>query len=567
MSLNTKTIEDLSVSHLIDQISRVDGYSTFFGSNDKTPFTDGLINVYNPSPSNQHSKKDFQDEIKVQIKGTILPRIKNTNKYSVKLVDLRGYQKIGGCIFFVIYIDPANFSKTTYFKPLTPFDLEIIINENKYQKTVSLTFFKLPSNYTSINNHFRTFLVNRNKQVGSVLELDVPFKEENNLVALFVGKNNFDEYMNMGATLYQITTDGLYSPQGNVVPNTMKSIYTPKITLHDGSILNAVSYPLSDANRSILKIEDYLEIISDSEKFKFNIKLSNFTCLTEVITGISNIESIFNNGMSVNGSQIHFNSYFESSNPKELKKLFEFKEDLIEINKLLDLLSIDTKFNYFMLSDHDKKALFQLLKYSNDNSESKWMLFEFNSHIYYLLFSDKIQGNLYDLNSQIIMFNQNDNKTIKILPSLVPMEQLERVLNFDFDNIYSSTNKMYEINEDTEEVSSYLNIYLLEIIKTYDRTSLNNFLHLAEKIADLIVRHSPENVHKINYYQILKRKRPLNSMEENIIENMLRLSESNLEQICLSILLEKNISGSILQLSKEQKEDFERWPISNLIHE
>ena len=73
--------------------------------NDKSPAFDGEILFYN---SNELTKDNLEDYIKIQIKGTTQFKKINSNKttYSIKKCDLEVYQRTGkGILYFLVVIN------------------------------------------------------------------------------------------------------------------------------------------------------------------------------------------------------------------------------------------------------------------------------------------------------------------------------------------------------------------------------------------------------------------------------------------------------------------------------
>jgi len=138
-------VELLAVNRISDVIARCPKLRPKIDHNDKTPFTDGHVDIY-AHPDSQ-AKEDFLGRVPVQVKGrTGLPKDGHRPAFPVSRSDLRGHLHNRGVLFFVVYIDPASDRREAYYATLSPFKIDELLREAPpKKKTVRVRMEPLPS--------------------------------------------------------------------------------------------------------------------------------------------------------------------------------------------------------------------------------------------------------------------------------------------------------------------------------------------------------------------------------------------------------------------------------------
>ena len=155
--------ELLAVNKVSDMISRCSRLAPRIDSNDKTPFTDGTIDIYR-SPSG--SNKDFLGRVPVQVKGRTVQK-KNKQKrrwglpYRIDRDHLDGHLRDSGVVYFVVDIDKDTGKRKTYYALLNPFKIQdMLATMPPEQKSTSFVLKPLPRDpdeiYGIINLAYRT---------------------------------------------------------------------------------------------------------------------------------------------------------------------------------------------------------------------------------------------------------------------------------------------------------------------------------------------------------------------------------------------------------------------------
>lgn len=115
--------------------------------NDKTPFTDGHIDLY----GSRIAKEDYVGRARIQIKGKLhRKQFKNEESFSITLLDARGLQKLRGVFFFLVMINPKTRERAVYGRVLTPLFLKNLIDSFGDQHKRAIHFPRLPSSEDSL---------------------------------------------------------------------------------------------------------------------------------------------------------------------------------------------------------------------------------------------------------------------------------------------------------------------------------------------------------------------------------------------------------------------------------
>ncbi len=124
MELNPIKIEMFGVNKLKDILNRCERLIPEINSNDKTPSWNGDIFVY----CSRDLKKDtVEGVIRIQVKGKHKKITSEKITHPVEVADLENYERDGGVIYFVIYLEDFNTYKV-YYNALLPFYFKNIIN-------------------------------------------------------------------------------------------------------------------------------------------------------------------------------------------------------------------------------------------------------------------------------------------------------------------------------------------------------------------------------------------------------------------------------------------------------
>lgn len=134
---------------MISLCPRLTGY---IASNDKTPVTDGHIDLYKAASK---AKADLEGRIFVQVKGRSTPKMVNPEKQSIKFSlsvdDLGFFQKNGGGLLFYVPMRNSGHEEEVFYAILNPFKIKRLMGrKSRSQVSASFDCKRLPSDTDEI---------------------------------------------------------------------------------------------------------------------------------------------------------------------------------------------------------------------------------------------------------------------------------------------------------------------------------------------------------------------------------------------------------------------------------
>ncbi len=162
-------IEQKAVGRVNEAILDCGHLKPYIASIDRVPLTDGHIDIHS---SQDHTKATFVGRVNVQVKGQT---VKNLDRYSktfpVKRVDLEGYHKEGGVLYFVVFMGERGQSTKVHYKVLTPYGIdELIRNMKPAQKSKTISLRKLPADPGRVEKILNVALQAKREVPGSQLD-------------------------------------------------------------------------------------------------------------------------------------------------------------------------------------------------------------------------------------------------------------------------------------------------------------------------------------------------------------------------------------------------------------
>ena len=169
-----------------------------------------------------------------------------------------------------------------------------------------------------------------------------------------------------------------------------------------------------------------------------------------------------------------------------------------------------------------------------------------------------------DLSGKMSVFYlDRDKNQIPISPyTNLTAENLISFSNINIDVI----KKSFDLQEYSEETCLRYNLWLLELIKTYDESNNQKWLELAEYLIDKILKFSCSPLYRINKLQIIKRTRNLNQKEKDELYEIKEKEKDDMIQCGIAILLDNSSDFERHYDKLDNKEEFEKLPIYNLIN-
>ncbi|WP_242498631.1 hypothetical protein [Nocardioides ganghwensis] len=208
-------IEALAVSEINQVIARCPHLKAFISMNDKTPFTDGHVDLYSGL---RQSKSDWAGRVPVQVKGRTRRMSKQPKlTHPIARPDLLAYQKDSGVLYLVVAVDPTTTRCTPYYALLSPFAIDSILREvPRTQRQVSVPLKRLPSDPDELERLFALALRTRDQNVAQGFD-PILLQRIESFTVHAASELNFDApvFLAPGASDFALvlhTTDGLSIP-------------------------------------------------------------------------------------------------------------------------------------------------------------------------------------------------------------------------------------------------------------------------------------------------------------------------------------------------------------------
>lgn len=220
-------VEALAVSAVAAALARCSHLSGRIDSNDKTPLTDGAIDVYN-SPDKK--KSSLAGRVPVQVKGrTTTKKIKRKAQsvgWSIDRETLEFMRADGGGLYFFVPVTPEGNVRGIFYAALMPFKigrwLETMPAE---QKTITVAMTRLPGDVPEIERLVRMALEGR-KQLNPVNLSDLlPQLESLTVTALTHISGSEPTVLNLSETDFTVVVK---TKSGSVIPIDVDLAFYPE---------------------------------------------------------------------------------------------------------------------------------------------------------------------------------------------------------------------------------------------------------------------------------------------------------------------------------------------------
>ncbi|WP_336649105.1 hypothetical protein [Microbacterium sp. MMO-10] len=131
-------VEELAVAKVQSMIARCPHLKPFITTNDKTPLTDGHVDVYRGLG---RKNSDWHGRVSVQVKGrTRSTKRKAELAFGISRTDLQAFQADGGVLYFYVAVN-AKGKCVPYYALLSPFTIEYYLRQvPEEQESISVSF-------------------------------------------------------------------------------------------------------------------------------------------------------------------------------------------------------------------------------------------------------------------------------------------------------------------------------------------------------------------------------------------------------------------------------------------
>jgi len=591
--MDQRSTELLGVAAVINSLALTDYLDPHISEGDKEPSYDGYVYL---------GKKKSQGlrRVHVQVKGTNTSDMSNEYiTHPVQISDLKSYLYNGGSIYFVVQVDENN-AKKIYYADLLPVKINQLLEETekgkksvkKPVKSIKLKLF--PTDKKDIIQIFTSFYANSKKQYSFTgvklpsleelkgqniknLELAVSgygFNSSDPLDALFNKDNEFYYYVNFSDSLipqplkyFQINVEQASTNIDMPVLINGKKYYDKAtfIRLQDKTVLKI---------GQSLSIEDFLEKGISTISYKPSDSLHHR----------SKDLSFMLNALEHQSFTIGDISFPLAPSEKDLKKFnvaegknyLEFLEKVIHVFNMLDvkedilissLTETDEK-NLHILIDafSDKKPIrFEKgnfsptfnMKIGNINLALSAVPAGENSYVLYDFFKTKHES----------YFKNDDGEKYPISQyAILKRDDYIKLSNLNCEVLLSS----FQDIKHNQHNYAMANNTLLELLAAYDKIGDSKIclLETAKAFAEWLIKETgidlPDEIRKLNYFQVVKRERLLNQNEKECIHKILENDTAGSDILVGGYLLLGNQDMAEIhfkKLPKDIQQNLKNYPI------
>ncbi|WP_069997897.1 DUF4365 domain-containing protein [Cellulosilyticum sp. I15G10I2] len=586
-------IEKIATTTVVQSISRTDILSSFINDGDKEPCWDGAIYVYN----NRNKKKEnLKGRVPVQVKGKRVSgsTVNKEITYPIEVIDLKNYLNDGGTVFFVVYMNEKN-EEQIYYAALLPFYINCLLYEKEEQKTISVKLKPFPITNNEKCNIFLDFVADSKHQKGKVepnvlsLKDFSTIKEIDELSFSYTGLGyNPDrpfEYLFTHQVYLYAKPKGLnikipvqYLEKIDVAKTTIKK--SVEIEGHEFytayEVLHRIDRDELQFGKSIrLGVYKNGEVKLD---YKLNGTLNERICDVEFIIALLKKQKI-----TIEGTDIPLAITKDEIAAFGIDELEDNLHYMQEVRMVLDELKVAVDLDCSNLSSRDEKliqVLVAAIKYKEpvkfDTNNSIPVMARLNfSNLTLVLMYEKIEDNSYIIKNlsdenkwRCEAEDVNGNKFPSSIYMILKKNDFREICNIDYEDMWKSIISI----EQSEVYLEYVNMLLLQMILAYDEGAIqqDKLFEVALKIAHFLKDEErfSENIAKLNYLQLLKRKGELSDNQVDELCKMIQTPNQNTEILIGAHLLMDNqliAKRYFNNLSNEEQKEFRKFPISKFI--
>lgn len=586
MAINTKRIEESATTALKSTFLRCRYIDAYIDSNDKTPSWDGTIFVYS---NGEQKKEHLLGTVPIQVKGTARKIVSEEASFSCSVVDLKNYYRDGGCIFFLVSVDPSTQWYKIYYASLLTFDLDGILKKAKKQTTYTIKLKSFPvESEAEMANIFMDFVKDKPKQM-SFIGKEIPSIESLTQNGTIIESLSFGTsgvgIKNSEIERY-ITNHDFYlyaKPKGLDIDIPVEKVFNPIISKEiNGSVkVNDIEYYSSytvvyEKGQATFQISKGLSFVPPYEGKNSKLQIRPAGTLSEFIKDTSFIVDVIDHKeLSINGAKLPFDD-LPAKEIKQIKSNFEYYKN---VKKTLDFLGVREELNCDNLSEQDQRNIRNLvgavlygkkMTLSHTDAPVTYCLIKI-ANLSVLIWAEKQSDEKYVIKNffekhSVCAFDVKDVNHEKPMQSsqylLLNKRAFECASNIDCEIIFEDLIS----TEPSQYLMSQSVLFLLEILKGYDKNPKIEFLNLATKILDWIEENNIDigkDIILLNRMQILKRQRNLSFDELSSLEELKKDNKSLDIRCGAYLLLDDNINAQKCfdEMGIEMKKMFIDYPI------
>lgn len=589
--LNNKDIETLAVSAVRESITISNHLEGYISENDKEPSWDGSIIIYGNKKGN---KSDIIGRVSVQVKGK---KEKNHRRkeitYKMKVSDLRNYLNDGGCILFVVYINPNNMAKKIYYNALTPVELKIILKNTENQDNKNIRLKHFPTDVNKKDDILLNFYNNSNRQnLYNVAFLKLnQVKEMKNFENLVIPISSFSKIDPHKALLendvyfYANTKDTTISiPVGHILKIVNTSNYIKCSISIDEQIYYEKIKIVRTRDEDILCIGESLKLIFKDTEDMYKISYESSNKARVLAKDLEfNLKMMEAGYFKIDDEKITIEKdkiVYENYDIEKLNQNLAFAKDVV---KALDILGCEEDICFDELDEKDWDSLNILVDafvYGKNIGGIKKLENPF-SNVYvgklkFYLYFEEIKStneykvyNFFNKNLEVTIHYQDRKKEAFDISQFIILTKNDFLTasNIDFDKVVLDFKNVKHNNR----TFSTANYYLLELLAAADIAEgkrKDKILEACEDFA-LWIKEAPDDeledeIKTINLLQVYKRQRDLTDDEKDELYDIVENNSNNNQYMVGAYLLlgqQRQAERFFNKMSKDERNNFKEYPI------
>ncbi|EAD0506360.1 hypothetical protein CCZ58_15130, partial [Listeria monocytogenes] len=315
-------------------------------------------------------------------------------------------------------------------------------------------------------------------------------------------------------------------------------------------------------------IKLYIRELADKRgiNISFNYSLNEEETIETLARSHKIMEYLRTNGkIKINGYAMEINLNVES----DTSNFEEFSKVHFQILNAMRHFEMNLGESIKNISEKQVKELLYMYDIEQGKTISekdRLVYFEFGSRAYYFIFS---KNNVYNILSenfdkQLYLRVKIDDKSYEHIPNFMLVTQnIHKVYNFNFEAVQNKINE--SVLQNNQEM--LFNRYELQLISDYDNNRDKRVLSLAASINELLLEKEPNNmIEKINYWQIVARKKGLSSDDIKELKDIVQ--DSNYTEdvhLAAKVLINTRFKGEF-SLEKDSLDSIREYPIYNLVN-
>ena len=590
-------IEMLAVDFVKLAINKTDYLIPNINTNDKEPSWDGNVEVYRKA-ADKHAKKDLFLRVPVQVKGHKENNLKKQSiSFPIEINDLRSYLEAGGTMFLVCYVDEDGEKNQIYYLKLLPYELRKILDKYGHQGTKTLKLKALPKNKQEIADIFLGMARDIKKQRTNISSEIINLSDlvKSGHMDFSIGYTSvqskkqefpFDYFFNHDAYIYAKLPHGI-----EIAVEHLEKIEAAETTIPANIV--AGNRTFYDHYKLIAK-KDTVELHFGNSVKHIRNRKTNEQSLTFEATGTLKERTIDQEFFltALECGQFEVNDIVCPLNevtPEELESfnIQEHKDQLIWWNTILealDKLDVVGDLDPSVFTDKDERIIHSVvnsvinntpISMNTDETDNIEHLFTYghidiaNLRLYIIGKKQQLADKKYTLCSlknfkaKVMANDKDDNRYITSIYIVLKKEDYLTCCNIDYHHLLESITS----TPMSEAFSGDVNHILLQLLAAYDENKNEAILKAAHGLTKWLLENdkfsSPE-ILNLNYFQVIKRMRPLDKSEKQIIYNIVENNPENEEYYVGAYLLLDNQDAAEIHfdnMDDETKERFRNYPI------